>query len=344
MAPMQRLGTRVAMLAAVGIMLAGCSGGGGTTPATGGMGGTPDPGAGGGMEQPGAGAAAARADFFPISGAVLANGARAYTEEEVRAARVNPEDVPDSSIIVSQGSTFQNLVPQPWIDRNFIQFSDFEFGAATDNDGIMLSKASAQQANRYNAIAYQGVLEHSMFLFQGGIYNYPLSAGNSAGQIGSLSFSIGTPSQGAVIAGTWEGIAVAVEHDSETIPRTSPPMTYGISGATADAERRIVRGDVRIGVTIPSGGSPNVSFEFSNWQGGTVDYPDGPTSEERTGVVFDGLEFSATNLRPSSGPWGISAIFGHFYGPEQQEVGGTFGAEHTGSGKTLAGVFGAKKQ
>ena len=167
MAPMQRLGTRVAMLAAVGIMLAGCSGGGGTTPATGGMGGTPDPGAGGGMEPPGAGAAAARADFFPISGAVLANGTRAYTEEEVRAARVNPEDVPDSSIIVSQGSTFQNLVLQPWIDRNFIQFSDFEFGAATDNDGIMLSKASAQQANRYNAIAYQGVLEHSMFLFQG---------------------------------------------------------------------------------------------------------------------------------------------------------------------------------
>ena len=341
----------VAMLAAFGVILAACGGGGGAGnmarnggPNTGGQP-APQPGTGG----------AQTSDFFPVtsSHAVFASGFRAWADEEF--SDVVAGQGPDFTIPHTTGATLQNLVTKPWTDRNFIQFSEFDFGSATDNDGIMLSKASAQGAGRYNAIAYQGILDHSMFLFQGGIYNYPRSAGNSVGQIGSISYSIGTASPGNAIAGTWEGIAVAAQHDIQNALVPGTRATHSITGSAAAAERRIVRGDIEIGIAI-SGGTSALSFEFSNWQGGTVNFPDGPTyvsTADGSETTIDGSEFSyfypGFVLRdglpdPSDGPWGAANLTGHFYGPQHQEVGGWFRAHNIRDDAFLAGVFGAKKQ
>ena len=335
MTPMQRLGTRVAMLAAVGIMLAGCSGGG-TSPMAGGM--TPAPGAGGGMEQPGAGgggtpATATLPVTFPTTG----------TEKLLGLVRL------EDSLTAPAGLTLGNLFSDPEVEAfNVVQFDDFEFSPVTVPDGIELngielSKASAAQDGRYATIAYRGILEHSMFLFQGGVYNRQMFDDQGRRTRRSPSFnaydlSIGNPTEGNLVAGTWKGIAVGFEYPNA-------PETATIMWNTRREEQRIVQGNVEIGVTIPPGGSSAITAKFRDWTGGFFTYPD---------VILEATDMRYNSDGNRAGTFGSSitdntdwsSIFvdGQFYGPAYQEAGGTFAFQLRSQRALIGGVYGAKKQ
>ena len=330
MAPMQRLGTRVAMLAAVGIMLAGCSGGGGTTPAT-----------GGGMEQPGNGNAGGggmtpapsandRSEFFPLDAdkhLILSAGGRGEGGAGIFQWEADLID----------GSPLENIIDENWTDRNFQQFSAFEFGSPTNANGIPLQKATKTQAGLYSAAAYQAVLEHSMFIFQGGLYNYAVN-GDTAGRRGALALLVGSSTTGSPIAGTWKGKAVAEE---VTAGGLVPTGTI----AQVPADDGIVQGDVEIGVAL-NGGSQNVSIEFDNWTGGNNNYP-AITSQiftpEPVQQLRDG-QFLIKQVRPSaSSTWTGGAVAIGFFGPERAEAGGTFSFTYRDR-MQLIGAYGAKKQ
>lgn len=314
----------VATLAALGVILAACGGGGGAGnmarnggPNTGGQ---PAP-------QPSAGD---RSDFFPIpSGHVThsAGGAGQSLEDAIRHGPLEFEEP-------TTGATLANLIGEEGTSRNFPQFSTFNFGSATDSNGIPLQKATETQAGRYAAIAYQAVLEHSMVLAQGGIYNYAVG-GRTAGYTGGFILVTGDPSTGSAIAGTWRGKAVGFELDVT-------PRAHTIS--TAQAESLVVQGDVEIGVTL-SGASQNVSFEFDNWAGGSRNYP----AVTSRGWEQNPQQASTTHERNLWFPPDISAsgltngaIRIQFYGPARAEASGQFGF---GFGNNyFSGVFGAKKQ
>ena len=317
MVPMQRLGTRAAMLAAIGIMLAGCSGGGGTAPATGG-GMTPAP------------SANDRSKFFPLDAdkhLILSTGGRAEGGSDVFRWEAELID----------GSSLENAIDEDWTDRNFQPFSAFEFGSPADANGIPLQKATRTQAGLYSAAAYQAVLEHSMFIFQGGLYNYAVN-GDTAGRPGVLTLSLGSSTTGSPIAGTWKGKAVAGE---VTAGGSVPTGTI----ARVPADDGIVQADVEIGVTL-GGGSQNVSFEFDNWTGGNNNYP-AITSQiftpEPVQTLRDG-QFLIKQVRPSaSSTWTGGAVAIGFFGPERAEAGGTFSFTYRDR-MQLIGAYGAKKQ
>ena len=176
---------------------------------------------------------------------------------------------------------------------NYPQFSVFEFQPPENADGIPLQKATKAEADSYAAIAYQAILEHSMFLFQGGIFtpgdarrgggdpNYPTSRYEQA----QFFLSTGIPSTGNPVAGTWEGKAFALEFDASypiyrktfrefrhgdlgLDPEDDPLAYIDLDNLTTvvEAEKRIVQGDVKIDVIL--GGGENITWEFSNWKGG----------------------------------------------------------------------------
>ena len=266
------------------------------------------------------------------------------------------------------GSTLETLVPEVSAERGIPQFSVFEFGAATNTNGIPLQKSATKtEDGRYVAVAYQAVLEHSMFLFQGGIYY------NQQFQDGSLwpnhfRISTGTPSTGSPVGGTWEGRAVALEHDGYS---SGPSRPWSID--PDQAESRIVQGDVEIGVTL-DGGNQNVTWAFRDWEGGSVEYPD--VTSEGTRVYneedieallreFEGTgssEREIAEIRESltsddhyrvyhdPGPglsrtrWNDRTVGIQFYGPGRKEAGGIFAFEWDGERYILFGGFAAKKQ
>ena len=275
-----------------------------------------------------------------------------------------PEQV-TRGYIPAAGSTLETIVTEETAQQGFPQFSVFEFGAATNANGIPLQKATKTEAGRYAAVAYQAVLEHSMFLFQGGIY-YNQQFPDGRLWPGTLRLSTGTPSTGSPVAGTWEGRAVALEHDGFGAGRTNP-RTIDLD----QAESLIVQGDVEIGVTLDGGGQ-NVTWAFRDWEGGSIEYPD--VTSEGTRVYteedieallgdFPGLsEREIANIRESltsddhyrvyhdpegglSGTgWSDRTVGIQFYGPGRQEAGGTFTFEWEGERYILFGAFAAKKQ
>ena len=239
------------------------------------------------------------------------------------------------------GLTLENFVRPDQSSLNFIQYSEFEFAppvaARAGNKTIALSKAT-KAASDYAAIAYHGILEYSAFLFQGGIYPDP---GPDADFTSSnLGFSIGYPPEdNRLVAGTYNGIAIAIEY---ALPSGAHPDPRSLT--IPEAERHIVQGDVEIDVAM-NGETPAIGMEFSNWRGGTLgrslansSYPSGPSIEAQDIQIEDsGFSFGVTERQWSG------RGHGQFYGPQAQEVGGSF-LFHFRSITTLYGVFGAKKQ
>ena len=323
---------RLAFVAALAAFALGaCSGGGGmTTPTTG-----------------GAPTAVDRTDFFPVAGK--------HPEQVTRTYSIFDEDQPN----VPTGTTLSNLIGEDYTSRNHPQFSVFQFGAAANANGIPLQKATKTEADRYVAVAYQAVLEHSMFLFQGGVYNSSFGNPDEVAAVhpSGVYFSTGVPTTGAPVAGTWTGKAVGFEWAES--PDGRP--TFAIN--TPQAEGLIVQGDVEIGVSL-NGNDQNVTWEFTNWKGGSTDYPSftsrdvrefrsgGSQAVRKTGGQGDhNLVYSDGPVFPTSG---LDIVESHrtvdiqFYGPGRQEAGGTFWflkiSENPTIHYTIRGGFAAKKQ
>ena len=304
----------VAALAA--LALSACSGGGGGTPAATG---------------------AERSDILKPGQLLLP----AYS-----AWQGAPGSLPVPVSVPPQG-TLENLLGGYWEEQNFPQFSEFEFGAATNANGIPLQKATKTEAGRYAAVAYQAVLEQSMFLLQGGIYNYRHSTYGGT-DTGLASFSTGNRYTGSPIAGTWKGKAVAIE---EVLVGGRP------SAVDLDqAERLIVQGDVEIVATVSGSRYQNLAWEFSNWEGGSVAYPDVSSRQHPGALTYipaPGNNHFATaagsaGLNLPENALGLASLNVQFYGPSAQEVGGAFQFFRLGGGGLrtyqLSGVYGAKKE
>ena len=337
---------RLAFVAALAAFALGaCSGGGGmTTPTAGTMTPAPTP-TPTPAPTPSTPTPGDRTDFFPI--------ASEHPEQVTRTERQN----------VPAGTTLSNLLGEEYTRINFPQFSVFEFGAAVEDKGIPLQKDTATAAGRYAAVAYQAILEHSMFLFQGGVYHFAVQ-NTAVGRPGGVYFSTGDPTTGPAVAGTWTGKAVGFEW-SETAPPggtgNAIRPTFAIN--TAQAERRIVKADVEIGVSI-NNDNENVTWAFTNWTGGSTDYPSftsqdvrefqsgGSQAVRKTGGQGDHyLVYSDGPVRPTSG---LDIVESHrtvgiqFYGPGRQEAGGTFWFKKISANPTtdytIQGGFAAKKQ
>lgn len=297
-----------------------------------------------------------RTDFFPIPSG----------QEQVTRGTDN--------FVPAAGSTLETLVPRehsnfPGTSAGIPQFSVFEFGSYTNSNGIPLQKATKED-DSYTAIAYQAVLNHSMFLIQGGIYTPDHSADTGhpapARRQHGLGFSTGAPSTGSPVAGTWEGRAVGVE-------------TLSSFSGSAPAPK-MVQADVEIGVTL-DGGNQNVTWAFRDWEGGSREYPDlthdepiAPTlfteenvlrildpdgsftAEERAAALAlanndHRLLYGHVGRLPYQGSagWKSKVLDIQFYGPGRREAGGRFDFHFEDGGQNfrqyfLDGVFAAKKQ
>ena len=323
---------RLAFVAALAAFALGaCSGGGGKPTTTAGTM-TPDPGA----------TAGDRTDFLPV-------------REGQTATRSG----------LTAGTTLQNLVSEQLAASNFPQFSVFEFGAPTNANGIPLQRDTKTEDGRYAAIAYQAVLDHSMFLFQTGVYNQ--GEERSSFFLPDASFWTGNPTTGNKVAGTWKGKAVGTEHMSGHGSRATSNLVISL----AAVEPSIVQADVEIGVTL-EGDDQNVTWAFKNWDGGSLDFPDvssegvslmneeaianqvreGSTEEQR--AIIRALHTSNDHYQvfhkgesgviDESSTWTSLYTYLQFYGPARQEAGGFFHFEYQGEKHMLRGVFAAKKQ
>ena len=253
---------------------------------------------------------------------------------------------------------------------DFPQFNVFEFGLPANANGIPLQKTAKMQADRYSAIAYQAVLEHSMLLFQRGIYPFgpgPFAPGVNTDnkKSGSFGFTTGsTPSIGAV-AGTWKGKSIGHVWDGDFRDNWPDPVTLA---DIAIVERSIIQGDVEIGVTL-DGDNSKIRWEFGNWIGGSGDYPTYKhealildnrhssvrpiavdtcayeNSYQRCGLDTHIFHFASSGPEGNPEPWLNTALRFQFNGPNREEVSGFF---NLGSNEEvdvyLRGVFAAKKQ
>ena len=324
---------RLAFVAALAALALGaCSGGGGKPTTT----------AGTMTPAPGAPTEGDPSDFFPV-------------REGQTATRSG----------LTAGTNLQSLVSEEKAASNFPQFSVFQFGAAENANGIPLQRDTKTEAGRYAAIAYQAVLDHSMFLFQAGVYNQGEEGeGRSSFFLPDASVWTGNPTTGNKVAGTWKGKAIGSEY---TAARRTPNPVISL----ASVEPSIIQADVEIGVTL-EGDDQNVTWAFKNWDGGSLDFPDvssegvslmgeeeianqvreGSTEEQR--AIIRALHTSDDHYqvfhKGESGPidesstWTSLYTYLQFYGPARQEAGGFFHFEYQGERHILRGVFAAKKQ
>ena len=231
-----------------------------------------------------------------------------------------------------------------WEHYNFFDFVPAAVNRGIELNGIDLSKAAQTgtvYGYNYAAIAYQGVLKHSMFLFQGGVYEYSnvgIVPPPFRNQIASHHISIGNPPEGNdPIAGTWKGIAIGFEHHPSGDERANIRER-----TTAAAERHIVMGNVELDVTIPSDGSPTGTIEFSDWEGGTSSYPDSGTLNLRLGTSANQapISWDASGNLPDG--YDAARGSGQFYGPQRQEAGGVFSFGISRS-LGISGIWGASQ-
>ena len=320
---------RLAFVAALAALALGaCSGGGG-----------------GGMTTP----PVDTTDFFPIK-----SGPEQVARGSVRvdSEGYEVEEVP-------AGTTLSNLISEGLTSRNFPQFTEFQFGAATNDNGIPLQRATKTAAGRYAAVAYQAVLEHSMLLFHGGIYHFAFfeePPESAAGRLSRVFLSTGVPTTGSPVAGTWAGKAIGMEwiriaDDGVHRPSVEVP-TFAVNAN--QAENRIVQADVEIGVTL-DGGNQNLTWAFKDWEGGSVEYPDITSGEWSTLVTegfFAGSDHYLVSRLIGRLPTKFGSVDGNpvveiqFYGPGRAEAGGEFAFQWEDGvlWNVLDGVFVAKKQ
>ena len=302
---------RLAFVAALAAFALGaCSGGGGKPTTTAGA--TPAP-------SPSTPTAGDRTEFFPVRAAQVLHGL----------------EVADPGGL--EGKTLDNLLDDDLTSSNAPQFSVFEFGNVVTDNGIPLQTDTKTAAGRYALVAYQAVLEHSVFLFQGGVYSYALD-GVTAGRAGGVSISTGVPTTGDPVAGTWTGKAIGIE-------ARNPPNQRTFALTSDQAKARIVKADVEIGISL-DGNNQNMTWAFTNWAGGINEYPDVRAESHPVVPVsnLDGNHFlrSHGGLADRSGFTGAS-ISVQFYGPDRKEAGGDFEFDWMNTAYYLQGGFAAKK-
>lgn len=294
---------RLAFVAALAAFALGaCSGGGGKPTTTAGTM-TPDP---------GATTAGDRTKFFPVRAAQVTRG----VEE------------------VSEGATLDNLLGEEDTASNAPQFSVFEFGTAANDNGIPLQTDTKTAAGRYALVAYQAVLEHSVFLFQGGIYNYALD-GVTAGRAGGIPISTGVPTTGDPVAGTWTGKAIGFE--ARNLPNQ---RTFALTSDQAKA--RIVKDDVEIGISL-DGNNQNTTWAFTNWAGGINEYPDVRAESHPVAPVSNIRSVHFLRSHSVVANASNASIDVQFYGPDRKEAGGSFEFYWMNTDYYLQGGFAAKK-
>ena len=175
------------------------------------------------------------------------------------------------------GTTLDSLLPSTATDINIPQFSVFDFGDAQTLNGIPVQQATAEQADRYAAYAYQAILEHSTHIFQAGLHHYenvesafqefgsvPYFAAFSTGKRAWLTegspgiYGVRNP---PAVDGRWKGKAYGIEYGVG-----EHPLPTIESVAT-----RLVMADATITARIPSASSnPEIDIDFRNWQGGSA--------------------------------------------------------------------------
>ena len=336
----------VAMLAAFGTGLAACSGGGGSAPPTTNMPNTPTLAPGGGSltdrgpdhqpvpqpQAPSPTPTPASARIFPTTADTIYARARVRTLTSSQRVHLSNGGDPLGNLSpIPVGTTMADLINRQrtavhWEHYNFFDFGPAAVSRGIELNGIDLSKATQTgtvHGYKYAAIAFQGALEHSMFLFQGGVYEYSnvgIVLDPFQNQIASHHISIGNPPEGNdFIAGTWKGITIGFEHHPLGDERSNIRER-----TTAAAERHIVMGNVELDVTIPSDGSPTGTIEFSDWEGGTSSYPDSGTLNLRLGTSANQapISWDASGNLPDG--YDAARGSGQFYGPQRQEAGGVF--------------------
>ena len=351
----------VATLAAAGIMLGGCLGGGsGNVASTAPL--APQPAPGG----PGPTVATTGADMV---GPIIGRGECCYLDSNGRRvdlAKMNP--LPDGLFPITDANLARFVGPPDNESGEFVKYSDFtNWNNASLPSGVSLpSGMRLQTANlardhdgfqghthepgdipydaSYAAIAYRGILEHSQFLFMRTkeiIGRYRRDGGVTPGTptnslLGFLS--IGNPSQSRPeITGaraTWNGVAIAYNDDGPA------------GGSLTRANHFVMQGSVQIGMNV---GSPNIDMTFSfpdENKGGETGRPVPNTlTINNLAVRNNGTFVAGPNDLPAqarkdgwrperryqgSNQVGVSEderfnVIGQFYGPDHQEAGGTFG-------------------
>lgn len=143
---------------------------------------------------------------------------------------------------------------------NIPQFSEFDFGESNTSNEIPVQRATAEQADRYAAHAYQAILEHSAHIFQAGMrHNEDLKCcypGNIYRGFKYLPY-VATLSTGekawvtdgsSGIKGTWKGKAFGIEGGGY---RHTPVIGGSNSLPSLDStEDRIVTANVEITANI----------------------------------------------------------------------------------------------
>ena len=221
------------------------------------------------QRQPTGGTGQTLSSFFPIKSGQITRTAwdlDALTLAHMRALAItwNP----------SAGATLENLLSQALTSRNVPQFSEFNFEALQDSNGILVQespayayRATKTEAGKYAAIAYRAIFKHSTHIFQGGVYNIQdgrLSKGHFA-----LSTGIEPTTGTGRISGIWKGKTVALEGGSEIAKPQSVSLT--------EAQAGIVEADVQIDTNLQEHvliAGQSASITSSNWEDSSIDYSD----------------------------------------------------------------------
>ena len=166
---------------------------------------------------------------------------------------------------------------------------------------------SSAVENRFN---YAGWMEHNFFALSTSstVIDNPL---DPAEYVTAHIHSIGDVSGSNPVSGnaTWTGIMA------------------GVDLRPGDAMGNLVEGDATL--SIGDFVRPTVDVRFSN------------VSDQHTGAAIENMVWSSIPL--TSGYFSGNGLQGHFYGPNHEEVGGTF-AYGTSRQHLVVGAFGAKRE
>ena len=165
---------------------------------------------------------------------------------------------------------------------------------------------SSAVENRFN---YAGWLEHNFFALSTSstVLDNPL---DPAEYVTAYIHSIGDASGSNPVSGaaTWTGIMA------------------GVDLRPGDAKGNLVEGAATLTARFAQSA---VDLRFTN------------ISDQHTGAALDNMEWSSVAL--SGGYFAGDGLQGHFYGPNHEEVGGTF-AYGTSRQHLVVGAFGAKRE
>ena len=234
--------------------------------------------------------------------------------------------VSDISVQASRGGQVANhtLASTCYLDRCEVQNQSLGFSATftpydiSDDSGAILTSMEISSKTTRNGVdiyrtrlsvpvgdtamnvnGYGGWMEHNLF---GGVVGTYVFQGGITSEVGfglsAGNMSGGFPLSGATYTGAMEGV------------RTDTGSQHG----------NRVQGNARIDYRLPSAHNPRLDISFENI----------------TGASVDNIHWSNVSVG-STGTFETGSINGSFYGPDHEEIGGTFNAHN------IAGAFGGKR-